>query len=286
MASSSSEIRHVSDTALMVAACRAREDGRAHPLVNDPFAAELAGPRGFTILDELPAPEIMCFGVAVRSHFLDAEVRHAVNELKVETVLSVGAGLDTRPWRLELPAELRWIEVDFPEMLEYKHSTLSRVGAVPQCRVERLSADLNDAAARAALWRAAGPAPALLVTEGLLMYLPEATVRALATEPPDACGVRYWLIDVTSPAYAKRVGVMNYRGIADVRASDHINGAQVLAILAEAGWVRNRHNSYLTDLLVVARERLKEVFSGSGAQAPRTPLPADDPTGITLFRHV
>ncbi len=269
----------------MVAACRALERGRAHGLVDDPYADALAGERGYAILRKLPAPEIMCFGVAIRSHFLDGEVRHAVETLEVATVVSLGAGLDTRPWRLELPESLRWIEVDFDDMLDYKHAALARLQARPRCRLERMSADLNDAGARDRIWSAVGAAPALMLTEGLLMYLPEATVQALATEAAAQCGVRHWLIDVVSPAYARRVGMAAYRGIADVRAEDHINGARLLEILGATGWARERHCSYLTDLLRVARGRLQDMFANRPADAPPPPppLPETDPTGVSMF---
>ena len=100
------EIAHVSDTALMTAACRALETDRADGLIRDPFAARLAGDRGMAIVRALDRLEIMCFGIAIRSRFLDQLVLDTVSGQGIATVLSVGSGLDTRPWRLELPAAL------------------------------------------------------------------------------------------------------------------------------------------------------------------------------------
>jgi O-methyltransferase involved in polyketide biosynthesis len=57
------QIRHVSDTALMVAACRALETARPDGLVRDPFAAKLAGPRGDTSLHGITGCQLMSFGV-------------------------------------------------------------------------------------------------------------------------------------------------------------------------------------------------------------------------------
>ena len=59
--------------------------------------------------------EIMCFGIAMRSRYLDQLVLDTVVGEGISTVLSVGAGLEqTCPWRAKLPAVLRLIEVDFP----------------------------------------------------------------------------------------------------------------------------------------------------------------------------
>ena len=120
MSPTNGEIKHVSDTALIVAACRALETESDDGFVHDPFAARLAGERGMAILRTLPYRDIMGFGLGVRSRFIDELLLDALSGQGIITVLSVGCGLDTRPWRLQLPPELRWIEVDFAAMLDYK----------------------------------------------------------------------------------------------------------------------------------------------------------------------
>src|SRR5690242_9016673 len=105
MPQNDSEISHVSDTALMVAACRASETERPDGLVRDPFAARLAGERGMALLQGLPMPDILCLIIGVRARFLDQLIPETIAAGKVETVLSLGSGLDSRPWRLDLPPE-------------------------------------------------------------------------------------------------------------------------------------------------------------------------------------
>src|SRR5262245_22200250 len=118
--SSGDKILHVSDTALIVAAWRAMETERPDRFVCDSFAQRLAGDRGMAIARRVPGWEFLKFMVAVRTRFVDDLVTKTVAEQGIATVLSAGCGLDTRPWRLNLPAELRWIEVDFPAILNYK----------------------------------------------------------------------------------------------------------------------------------------------------------------------
>src|SRR5947207_10362396 len=125
MSRSHGEITHVSDTALMVAACRALESESPDGFVRDPFAARLAGERGMAMLRSQPQPEIMRFGMGVRSRFVDELLLEALACVPIATVLSIGCGLDTRPWRLDLPPDLRWIEVDFADMLDYKDARMS-----------------------------------------------------------------------------------------------------------------------------------------------------------------
>ena len=95
----------------------------------------------------------------------------------------------------------------------------------PRCRRERISADLNDAAERRTIYAAAGPAPALVITEGLLMYLPAATVEALAAEAWQESGIAHWMSDITTTAFAKAIN-MDRTSLRNVQASDFLQFAR------------------------------------------------------------
>jgi methyltransferase (TIGR00027 family) len=275
------EILHVSDTALMVAACRALETERPDGFVRDPFAAQLAGERGMAITRALPVPGMMSFGIGVRSHFMDEFVIDAVSNRGVRVVVSLGCGLDTRPWRLDLPAELRWIEVDFPKMLEYKAAHMA--GAKPRCALEHLSADLNDPAQRRSIYAAAGVGPAMMITEGLLMYLHGATVESLAAETADGTGIVYWLSDITSPAFSRMIKMAVFTSIRNMQPEDHLDGVQILETLGRHGWRTAARGSYITDMGFAA-ERIQKMMASRPANAePLTPPPPDDPTGVHIF---
>ena len=268
------EIAHVSDTALMVAACRAFETGLEDAFVRDPFAARLVGERGLGILETWPHVERSRLAIAMRTRFIDELLLEALAAHPISTVLSVGCGLDTRPWRLQLPSELRWIEVDFAGILDYKDRLMS--GETPRCRRERRAVDLNNPAERCAMYEAAGSVPALIITEGLLLYLPEATVEALAAETREQCGAAYWISDITTSAFRPQ-GTQSVRR---VQASDSLPGEQILEVLRSHGWTTAARRSYITDA-GFAQERINRMMGG--ATPPRSPVPTDDPTGVHLF---
>ena len=271
------EIAHVSDTALMTAACRALETDRPDGLVRDPFAAQLAGERGMAIARGLANLERMCFGVGIRSRFLDKLVLDTVAAHGIATVLSIGAGLDSRPWRLPLPATLRWVEVDFPAMLDYKDGIMA--SAAPACRRERLAADVSDARERESVFAAAG-GPTLMITEGLLMYLPGATIEALAANTVAG----HWLLDLTSPEMASRVHMDSFQSIQNVRASGHLNGLQIMDALLARGWTGLRRLSYASpDVMEFAAERVIAMFRNLPPEQMPKPLPAGDPSGVHLL---
>jgi methyltransferase (TIGR00027 family) len=137
--------------------------------------------------------------IAVRTAVFDELLLGAVRERGVDTVLNLAAGLDARPYRLPLPAALRWIEVDFPDLLAHKEAHLA--GERPACAVERVPLDLADVAARRGLFArvAAEARSALVITEGLVVYLDDGEVAALARDLHAHAAFAGWIVDVGSP---------------------------------------------------------------------------------------
>lgn len=277
---SDGQISHVSDTALMIAACRAHETELEDAFVKDPFAKRLAGERGFAIVEAMPHSEVMKLGMAIRTRFVDDLLLDALKRFPIRTVLSVGCGLDTRPWRMDLSSDLRWIEVDFPDLLDYKEKLMAE--ETPRCRRERLTVDLIDADQRAAMYETAGSSPSLMITEGLLLYLPAATVEALAAESWERSGVAHWISDITTSDFSNVLGrgADTEQPIRHVQASDALKGEQILEVLERYGWTTSSMRSYITDVEFV-RERIRRKMGG--ATPPPLPFPPNDPTGIHRF---
>src|SRR5689334_21522981 len=134
-------IRNVSDTALWIAAYRAIETARPYAVFKDPFAKKLAGDRGMQIAAATPHTKAMGFAMVTRTTAIDKLVLHAI-DLGVDTVINIGAGLDSRPYRLSLPPQLHWIELDFDDMIQYKEHSLR--GADPNCDLKRYAVDLTN----------------------------------------------------------------------------------------------------------------------------------------------
>jgi methyltransferase (TIGR00027 family) len=191
-------IRNVSDTAYWVAMYRASESARPDALFHDDWAERLAGERGRAILAAMPQGRRWAWPMVVRTAVMDEIILREV-AAGADTVVMLAAGLDMRPFRLALPATLRWVEVDLPAILAEKAAVIGN--AVPNCALERIAADLADPAARRdALARAtAGARRTLVVAEGLLIYLNEAQVAALADDLAALPSAALWLIDLAHP---------------------------------------------------------------------------------------
>jgi methyltransferase (TIGR00027 family) len=202
-------IRHVSDTAFLVAHHRAVESARPDALFADPLAGRLAGARGRAIATAAPASAMTGWTIAMRTVIIDELIRQAIAS-GVDTIVNLGAGLDTRPYRLALPAALTWVEVDYSDVIALKEKELA--GETPRCRLERVALDLADLPARRQLLARldADAARMQVLTEGVVPYLDLAQAGALADDLRGLQHVDSWIVDYISSetiAYRKRTRV-------------------------------------------------------------------------------
>jgi methyltransferase (TIGR00027 family) len=187
-------IEDVADTALWIAAYRARETARADALFRDPLAARLAGPKGARVAATMTSAEQFYWMTSIRTVIIDELLLEAVAR-GAGMVINLGAGLDTRPYRLALPSTLRWVEVDVPKIVAHKDALLR--DERPKCDLERVTADLSDAVARRALFARFGDVgqDVVILTEGVLAYLTESEVAALADDLRAQSRFRTWIVD-------------------------------------------------------------------------------------------
>lgn len=191
-------IRNISDTARWVAVYRAQESERPDALFHDRFARELAGERGHEIASAVERRGYQPWPLAIRTFLFDQLILDCVRQ-GVDVVVNLAAGLDMRPFRMDLPRELVWVEVDLPEILDYKESVIRDQRS--QCALRRVRMDLGDRGARRHLLSELGRQSknALVITEGLLIYLTPEQAAELASDLAQAPGLKHWIVDIVSP---------------------------------------------------------------------------------------
>jgi len=194
-----SQIRNISDTARWVAVYRARESERPDAVFHDPFARRLAGERGEQIAASVTFMEKNSWPFVARTWLTDYLISEQLRQ-GTDMVINLAAGLDARPYRMELSRSLQWIEVDLPEILAHKEEILRN--EKPVCVLERVRLDLSNKSARRELFsdlsRRANRV--LVVAEGLLVYLTEDEVAALGKDLATPVSFQHWIIDLASPA--------------------------------------------------------------------------------------
>jgi len=191
-------VRGVSDTALWVAYFRARETQRPDAIFRDPYAGRLAGARGFAIANTLADGNKHEWAWMARTYLFDQFVSREIQG-GADVVLNLAAGLDARPYRMQFPSGMHWVEVDLPEIIAYKEEVLSNDR--PMCELERIALDLADQDARRKLFARVNQlgSKVVVMSEGLLIYLSAEEVACLAKDLAECSRFRSWVIDLASP---------------------------------------------------------------------------------------
>jgi methyltransferase (TIGR00027 family) len=182
----------VGATATLVAAARAVASRRADPLVNDPFAEPLVKAAGIELFARLArgdldfddiGPSWLADFFGVRARFFDAFFPAAL-ATGIHQAVIVGSGLDSRAYQLDWPAGAIVYEIDKPEVIEFKNSTLAGLGATPTTQLRTVNVDLRQDWPQALQQAGFDVAePTAWLAEGLMIgYLPgQAQERLLDT---------------------------------------------------------------------------------------------------------
>lgn len=115
--------------------------------------------------------------IATRAKMLDAMARRFVTAHPDAVVVDLGAGLDSRMYRLTPPSTIDWYDVDYPEVIELRASLF------PQCaQGHPIGASVTDSH-----WLNQIPAdrPTMIVADGLLAWLSEGATRSLLNRLTD-----------------------------------------------------------------------------------------------------
>ena len=120
----------VQRTANLTAGIRAQEQEMPDCFLFDPYAALLAGSAGIAQADAMRRMSLSVESIIVRGRLGDEATLRAVSD-GITQAVCLGAGYDTRAWRLDLPSTFRYIEVDLPGVLHSKEAILASAAGSP-----------------------------------------------------------------------------------------------------------------------------------------------------------
>jgi methyltransferase (TIGR00027 family) len=174
----------VGATATMVAASRALAAQGPDPLLDDPLADPLVRAVGLApfvrLIDgELNLDDDLVLNrrtraeqIAVRTRFFD-DFFISATEAGIRQAVILASGLDTRAYRLRWPAGTVVYEIDQPQVIDFKTTTLADLGANPTAERRTVSIDLREDWPTALRQQGFDVnQPTAWSAEGLLPYLP------------------------------------------------------------------------------------------------------------------
>lgn len=194
----SSLIENISDTAKWVAIFRAEESERPDAVFHDPFARSLAGEKGKQIANAVEFSKKNSWSFVARTFLFDEIIMRYVSQ-GFDMIINLAAGLDARPYRMKLPSSLQWVEIDLPGIIAEKERILDF--EKPNCDLRRIQLDLSDKNERLAIFEKLNNEAdkALVVSEGLMIYLTPEQVGSLASDLSSQKNFQNWVFDMVSP---------------------------------------------------------------------------------------
>jgi methyltransferase (TIGR00027 family) len=249
-----SPLENISDTAYWTAICRAIEAERPDAHFRDLFARFLGGERGEKIVQVLRSGKAEADSIAIRTCVFNELILQILEKEGTDTVVNLGAGLDARPYLLPLPNSLRWIEVDLPAILAYKEHKLASVQ--PLCSLEFVKLDLADITLRRTLFARINreAKQALVITEGLLVYLTPDQVATLAADLYAQPNFRWWLVDLVPSLVLKLLPRKLEKYLAAANSSFKFAPEEGTKFFEREGWKVSEVRSMLDEAHRLKRE--------------------------------
>ena len=157
------------ETLLSTLYCRAMQSKVKNPILRDPWAEEAVSRIDYDFTKFKST--IRVFGISIRARKFDTIVNQFLFEHPDAVVLYLGCGMDSRVFRVDPPAGVQWFDVDYPDVIELRKRLYpDRTG------YRMIGTSLAELS-----WLDEIPAdrPALIIAEGVTMYLTEEIMRSL-----------------------------------------------------------------------------------------------------------
>jgi methyltransferase (TIGR00027 family) len=166
-------VKPVSKTAFYCAGARMQDAQSARPVCDDQYAARFLDEEGRRVFEPFAAFRMPNASNATRHRIIDDMVRARLRESPAAAIVLIGAGFDSRAFRLDGG---RWYEFDETALIAYKNERLP--AAESENPLQRIGVDFQTNSLERELGSLNIDAP-LVIVEGVTMYLEESQLREL-----------------------------------------------------------------------------------------------------------
>src|SRR5215470_1163030 len=165
-------MKPISKTAFYCCGVRMQDAEREKPVCGDTYAKVFMNEQGLQILEVFKNETRPNTSNVGRHRIIDDLLRQELVAKPDLTVVIIGAGFDTRAFRLKGGT---WIELDEPQVITYKEERLPAANS--ENELQRISIDFATDSLEQKLAPFSGRNLVVVVIEGVFMYLEEGAIE-------------------------------------------------------------------------------------------------------------
>lgn len=265
----------VSDTAFLTCGARADDADKLRPICNDRYAGRFLEEDGLAIYRQFKKEPGPLASIVARHRLIDDLLRERIDQNGNTAVVIIGAGFDSRAFRLKGG---RWTEIDEPQVVERKNRILPASDSANPLR--RIAIDFANEALADKLPPYSADTPVVVVMEGIFVYLSPAQRKATF----DALRLRYprhvLICDLSTRAFMERHGKSLKQRIEALGAKLDSLSDDPAAEFADAGYLIEARHSLIEKTLVYAGNAIASLMLWFLPRSMR------DGLGLYVFRQV
>ena len=167
-------MKPISNMAFYCCGARVQDAATASPICGDGYAKLFMNDYGQRIYDKFQTETTTTVSMTVRHRIIDEVLRQMLRANNQLSIITIGAGFDSRPYRL---AGGNWFELDEPALIAYKNEHLPAETCANPLR--RIAIDFCKDSLEDKLSVISSSSPAVFILEGIFIYLDEAQTGAL-----------------------------------------------------------------------------------------------------------
>ena len=194
-------MKAVSKTAFYCCGVRMQDAESAHPVIGDNYARKLMSEEGLQYWQEFKEFKMPAASNIARAYIIDSYLKELLAAHSDSTVILIGAGLDSRAFRLNGG---KWIEIDEPAVIEYKNEKLP--ASECQNALERIPINFETEKLADKLSAYTNCENVIFIIEGVLMYLTMAQREALLSTITTLFPEHFLFCDLMSKKFLQRLG--------------------------------------------------------------------------------
>lgn len=167
-------MKPISKTAFYTCGVRMQDAERSDSLCGDIYAKSFMNEEGLRINQDFKEETRANDAILARHRIIDDFLRQELAANPRLRVVLIGAGFDSRPFRLKGGD---WIELDEPQVIEYKNERLP----VGNCEnaLERIAIDFSNDSLAEKLSAFSTDDPVVIIIEGVFIYLEEDAIKPM-----------------------------------------------------------------------------------------------------------